>query len=395
VSKNSLHRLYHLDGFYDVGYRAPDTVALISRQSGRAVSWDLEGLELMLNLKEISIECCPSEFWGTRRRGSDHVEMTERLSTEEGDRWLNVRTVIEDESIIDWDEPSIDMYDFPISALTKLVIYPTTPSTFRADLDDRDDRNDRTIRTLYSRDVDRLRDLQSLSILGEKITVEILGFILVDCPELRMLEVDLCSAWANWFPDRLLDYIEREHRLTDARILAAELDWLPYLRRCKKLVLPSCRCRIGEQAFSPTPSLVARVAAECTVPVNLEELNLDLLITDITTRSEANAVIEFIKTNTTEQTRITITASKDPRDDDSLGTSEITLSQVDGDSDDSDDSDSDGHSADNKECAGSDDRDSSEDSADIEDMSPAQRKEMRRAHKAILRYAASERARWS
>jgi hypothetical protein len=240
-----------------------------------------------------------------------------------------------------------------------------------------------------------LNDLRSLSILGAEITVESLGLILLDCPEIETLDVDLCSAWANWFPDRLLDYIEREHRLTDARILAAELDWLPYLRRCKKLVLPSCRCRIGEQAFSPTPSLVARVAAECTVPVNLEELNLDLLITDITTCTEANAVIEFIKTNTTEQTRITITASKDPRDDDSLGTSEITLSQLDGDSDDSDDSDSDGHSADNKECAGSDDRDSSEDSADIEDMSPAQRKEMRRAHKAILRYAASERARWS
>lgn len=359
----------------------------MGRQSNRTVSCDLEGLELMLNLKEISIECCPSECWDTR--GDAHVEMTERLGTEEGDRWIDVRTVIKDESFINWDEPAIEVYNFPVSALRKLVIYPTTPPTHR------EDEDDRVVRTLCSWHIDRLNGLRSLSILGTEITVECLGLILLDCPELEMLEVDLCFAWVSWFPGNLLRYIQREHRLTIARIQGAELDWLPYLRRCKRLVLPSCRCRIGEQAFSPTPSLVARVAAECTVPINLEELNLDLLITNITTRSEANAVIEFVKINSTEQTRINITASRDPRDSDSLGTSEITLSQLNGDSDDSDDSDSNGHSADSKECAGSDDRDSSEDSADIEDMSLAQRKEMRRAHKAIFRYAASERARWS
>jgi hypothetical protein len=359
----------------------------MGRRSNRTVSCDLKGLELMLNLKEISIECCPSEFWGIR--GNVRVEMTELLRSEEGDRWVDVRTVLKDVGFIDWDEPMMEMRDFPISALKKLVIYPTTPPMHKQD------QEDRTISALRSKHVDRLNDLRSLSILGAEITVESLGLILLDCPEIETLDVDLCFAWVSWFPDEVLGYIKREHRLTDARIQGAELDWLPYLRRCKRLLLPFCRCHVGEQAFSPIPSLVARVAAECTVPINLEELMLDLIVTDIRTCTEADSVIEFIKINTTEQTRITITTSKDPRDSDSLGSPESELSELSDDSDDDNDSESNGHSADSEGSADGGQSNSSGNSADSEEMTPEQREEMKKAHKAILRYAASERARWS
>lgn len=352
----------------------------MGRQSNHTVSCDLKGLELMLNLKEISIECCLSELWHSR--DDVHVEMTEMLVTEEGDRWIDVSTVIKDESYIDWDEPAIEVYDFPVSMLQTLVIYPKSPPTLG---EDQDDVITRTLR--FSQAATRLHYLRSLSILGAEILVESLGRILRKCPELELLEVALCFTYAGWFPNGLWQYFERGHRLIDARIQGAELEWLPYLRSCRRLGLPSCR--MCQQGFSPNSSMVAYVAAECTVPIDLEELMLDLIITDVRTCTEANSVIEFIKLNTTEQTRITITTSKDPRYSDSLGIPEIDASELSDDSDDSYDSDSNGHSPVGEKSA---DRG---ESADREGMTPEQRKEMRRAHKAILRYAASERARWS
>jgi hypothetical protein len=248
--------------------------------------------------------------------------------------------------------------------LHKLVIYPMAH------------KGDEAIQRLCPWPIGSLKDLRTLSILGKKVSTGTLSRIMHQCPQLERLEARLdCIGRSSGL---LLNYIAGEHHLTNVELQGAELRWLHHFRRCRRVVLSSCP--MAEYGYPLWPSFVAHVTKICSGPINLEELNLGLIITDVRTCAQANSVIEYIKLNTTEQTRITITASKDSRDSDSPGTPEITLSQL---SDDGDDSDSSNDSADSGE------------STDREKMTPEQRKEMKRAHKAILRYAASERARWS
>jgi hypothetical protein len=205
----------------------------------------------------------------------------------------------------------------------------------------------------------RLRGLRNLYIKDQDICAETLQMILYQCPELEQVEVSLSS---DPYDDGLLEALSWNSSLIDVTLSGnAKIEWLPFLRRCKRVSLLSLREVDGER-FSPPSVLVCWNVSQWEDldythrhnldldNVYLEDLTLDLPISGVRTCLRADTLVRFIKTNTKDQTRVHLN---------------VTGAKVDfvvrGISDEDDDDGSGG---------------------DVE---------MMRAHRAILRYAADER----
>jgi hypothetical protein len=185
---------------------------------------------------------------------------------------------------------------------------------------------------------------------------------------LEQIEVSLSSDSREAEDYGLLQDLTGRWSLVDVTLRGnAKIEWLPFLRRCKRVSLLSLREVDGER-FSPPSVLVCWNVSEWEDldythrhnldldKVSLSDLCIDLPISGVRTCLQADTLIRFIKTNTTDETRVHLN---------------VTGAKVDFDF----------------EVKGVDDEDDDDLKVSGRDV------EMARAHRAILRYAAEQRER--
>jgi hypothetical protein len=340
----------------------------------------LEGIRHMPNLEWISIECCPSNFLDPKLNlePSIRVHVERREIYKVGLRRITVKSRARGkirrwdwETL--WDPQAMRLLkDDPTSAsqrlrsrqavLDTITIWPSERAAIEEeeDTDDIDLWVDPVIQSLRHWKMNtRLRGLRNLYIKDQDICAETLQMILYQCPELEQVEVSLSS---DPYDDGLLEALSWNSSLIDVTLSGnAKIEWLPFLRRCKRVSLLSLREVDGER-FSPPSVLVCWNVSEWEDldythrhnldldKVYLEDLTLDLPISGVRTCLQADTLVRFIKTNTKDQTRVHLNVTGAKVDFDVRG---IT---------DEDDDDGSGRDV-----------------------------EMMRAHRAILRYAADER----
>jgi hypothetical protein len=283
--------------------------------------WYLEGIRLLKNLESISVRCCPMS--SSPVHPDVDLERTEIYRID--GRAITVQTVL---SEIDgsprWAEPTMHLGG-GTSVLDAILIHGERHpgdsnfvyiSLWHQSLGRHDQARARlqTVRSLFS--------------YGEGMPSEVIAETLelfpvlerfnsrMYNPEIRNRELSIGASLCKWLSHgkhALIEASLREHDITeetptlhtgheyDEMDFGADLRWLPYFRRCKKLRLP-CHIRwvdgLGSEPVFP----------EIEIPsVNsLEDLTLEIMDQRTVTPLQAKRVIEFIQPNTTERTRITI-----------------------------------------------------------------------------------------
>jgi hypothetical protein len=287
--------------------------------------WYLEGIRLLHSLEVISIRCCPSEPYGPR---SDvmSVSLVDRTEIHQVDgRVITVHTSLRDiDGWLRWHESTMRLGDGS-SVLDTIELYgkehPEDGNLVEESLlEQHDVRNERARA--------RLQTVRSLFFSKEGIYVGELAYILELFPALERFSCEvyypgiryretfqgasLCK-WLSHGKHALVEASLREHGITeetptlrtgheyDQMEFGADLRWLPYFRRCKKLRLP-CHIRwvaeLGSEMIFPD--------VEIPSINSLEDVTLEIMDQRAVTPLQAKRVIDFIQQNTTERTRITI-----------------------------------------------------------------------------------------
>jgi hypothetical protein len=280
-----------------------------------------EGIRLLKNLESISVRCCSR--WSSPRY-SDEPFTIERTEIHQIDgRAITVQTV---RSVVDgsprWDEPTMHLGD-GTSVLDTIVIL------------EGENPEDGSFLFLWGqsqvenkRARARLQTVRSLFFSGEGMYAGELAYILELFPALERFSCEvyypgiryretfqgasLCK-WLSHGKHALVEASLREHGITeetptlrtgheyDQMEFGADLRWLPYFRRCKKLRLP-CHIRwvaeLGSEMIFPD--------VEIPSINSLEDVTLEIMDQRAVTPLQAKRVIDFIQQNTTERTRITI-----------------------------------------------------------------------------------------
>ncbi|KAG7529193.1 hypothetical protein FFLO_05747 [Filobasidium floriforme] len=338
----------------------------------------LKGIRYMPNLRWISIECCPSDLLDPKLnlKPSIRVRVERKEIYQVGPRRIEVTSRAKGqirrwdwETL--WDPQAMQLKDDPSSAfqrwskqavLDTITIWPSERAAIEEEEDTDDDFGvDPVIQSLRHWKMDtRLSRLRDLYIKDQDICAETLQMILRQCPMLEQIEVSLSSDSREAEDYGLLQDLTGRWSLIDVTLRGnAKIEWLPFLRRCKRVSLLSLREVDGER-FSPPSVLRCWNVSEWEDLYNeynldldrvyLEDLTIDLPISGVRTCLQADTLIRFIKTNTTDQTRVHLNVAGSKVDFDVKGVT------------DEDDDDGSGRDV-----------------------------EMIRAHRAILRYAAQER----
>jgi hypothetical protein len=281
--------------------------------------WYLEGIRLLKNLESISVRCCPMSS------SPIHPDVTlERTEIHQIDgRAITVQTVLSEvDGSPRWDEPTMHLGD-GTSVLDTIVIL------------EGEHPEDGNFLSLWGqgqvgtkRARARLQTVRSLLFSGEGMYASELAYILELFPALERFNsgifspeiinretfpgASLCK-WLSHGKHALIEASLREHGMTeetptlrtgyeyDEMEFGADLRWLPYFRRCKKLRLP---CHIRWVAkFGSKPVFPAIQIPSVN---SLEDLTLKIMDQRAVTPLQAKRVIEFIQQNTTKRTRITI-----------------------------------------------------------------------------------------
>lgn len=287
--------------------------------------WYLEGIRLLHNLEVISILCCPSESSGVRSDAMS-ASLVDRTEIHQIDgRAITVRTGLRMiYGWLKWDEPTMHLGDGP-SVLDTIVIHgeghPEDGDFVHESLWEQSRVGTKRARA-------RLQTVRSLFFSGEGMYAGELAYILELFPALERFNsgifspeiinretfpgASLCK-WLSHGKHALIEASLREHGMTeetptlrtgheyDEMEFGADLRWLPYFRRCKKLRLP-CHIRWVAELGSET------VFPDIEIPsVNsLEIVTLEIMDQRTVTPLQAKRVIDFIQQNTTERTRISI-----------------------------------------------------------------------------------------
>jgi hypothetical protein len=288
--------------------------------------WYLEGIRLLHNLEVISIRCCPSESYGPR---SDvmSVSLVDRTEIHQVDgRVITVHTSLRDiDGWLRWHESTMRLGDGS-SVLDTIELHgkehPEDGNLVEESLWEQRDVGNERARA-------RLQTVRSLFFSGEGMYVGELADILELFPALERFSCEVYNPWityretsrgtslCKWLSHGKHALIEASlsehgmieetptlhtgHEYDDMEYFGADLRWLPYFRRCKKLRLP-CHIRwvdgLGSEPVFPD--------IEIPSVNSLEDLTLEIMDQRTVTPLQAKRVIEFIQQNTTERTRITI-----------------------------------------------------------------------------------------
>lgn len=306
------------------GYQQNEHIFLrYDRDASSPSIWYLEGIRLLHNLESISVRCCPG--WSAPRYPDEPftIERTEIHQTD--GRAITVQTGLRDiEEWLKWDEPTMHLGDGS-SVLDTILIHgdehPEDGNFIHESLWDQSQKGNKRARA-------RLQTVRSLFFSGGGMYVGELADILELFPALERFSCEvyypgirygetsggasLCR-WLSHGKHALVEASLREHGITeetptlhtgheyDEMRVGADLRWLPYFRRCKKLRL-LCHIRwVAELGSEP-------VFPEIQIPsVNsLEDVTLEIMDQRAVTPVQAKRVIDFIQQNTTERTRISI-----------------------------------------------------------------------------------------
>jgi hypothetical protein len=272
--------------------------------------WYLEGIRLLHNLEVISIRCCPSEPYGPR---SDvmSVSLVDRTEIHQVDgRVITVHTSLRDIEWLRWHEPTMRLGNGPSVLDTILIHGGGHPGDDDVVWDSLLEQGQEGI---------RLQTVRSLLFSGPVMFFEELAEILEMLPAVERFSSEiynprleyretfggasLCK-WLSHGRHALTEASLRGYGMTEETPMlkrGADLGWLPYFRRCKKLRLP-CQIRwVAEFGSEP-------VFPDIEIPsVNsLEDVTLEIMDQRAVTSLQAKRVIEYIQHNTTERTRIDI-----------------------------------------------------------------------------------------
>lgn len=284
--------------------------------------WYLEGIRLLKNLESISVRCCPM----SSSPGHPDVAL-ERTEIHQIDgRAITVQTVLSDvDGWPQWDEPTMHLGDGS-SVLDTIVIHgenhPEDGNLTHESLWEQTQEGHERARA-------RLQNVRSLFFSGQGIFLEELAKILQLFPVLERFN---CKIYNPEWMDRntfagatLCNWLcHGKHALIEANLqghgvpeetpklntgygdedgmgYGADLRWLPYFRRCKKIRLPYHIRWVAEFGSEP-------VFPDIQIPSinSLEDVTLEIMDQRAVTPLQAKRVIEFIQQNITERTRITI-----------------------------------------------------------------------------------------